>query len=388
MKALVIAGTNVRRMVRDRSSFFFIFVLPLLLILVLGAMFGGSFLPRLGVVGGELGPLSRSLLEGLSSESTIRTVPYADLDRMLLAVERGELEGGLEIPGNYDEQVRDGVELGFVARSLQEGAELKAIVDGVVADENARLRAAGFASSLGLVNFDGALSIADAQRGSAGGVAVSATSVGEPISFTQVGRFDLGAQAQLILFMFLTSLAGSAALIQSRTLGVSRRMVATPTPGRTILIGEALGRFGVAMVQGLFIVLGTWLIFGVDWGDALGTGALLVVFSLVGAGAAMLVGSIFRNDAQAGGIGVLLGLGFAALGGCMVPLQVFEIFSPGLFNVAHVTPHAWALEAFIEMVQRGGGLTDILPELGILGAYAVVLLGIASLALHRVLTRA
>lgn len=387
MKALVIAGTNVRRMVRDRSSFFFIFVLPLLLILVLGAMFGGSFLPRLGVVGGE-GPLSGSLLRGLSSESTIRTVSFADLDRMLLAVERGELEGGLEIPGDYDERVRDGVELGFVARSLQEGAELRAIVDGVVADENARLRAAGFASSHGLVDFDGALSIADAQRGSAGGVAVSATSVGEPISFTQVGRFDLGAQAQLILFMFLTSLAGSAALIQSRTLGVSRRMVATPTPGRTILIGEALGRFGVAMVQGLFIVLGTWLIFGVDWGDALGTGALLVVFSLVGAGAAMLVGSIFRNDAQAGGIGVLLGLGFAALGGCMVPLQVFEIFSPGLFNVAHVTPHAWALEAFIEMVQRGGGLTDILPELGILGAYAVVLLGIASLALHRVLTRA
>lgn len=388
MKALVIAGTNIRRMVRDRSSFFFIFVLPLLLILVLGAMFGGSFLPRLGVVGGEGGPLARSLMDGLSSESTIRTIAYGNLDALLLAVERGELEGGLEIPVDYDERVQDHVEIGFVARSLQEGAELQTIVDGAVADQNARLRAAGFVHAQGLSEYADALSVAEAQRQNVGGIEVSTESVGEPISFTQVGPFDLGAQAQLILFMFLTSLAGSAALIQSRTLGVSRRMVATPTPVRTILLGEALGRFGVAMVQGLFIVLGTWLIFGVDWGDALGTAAVLVMFSLVGAGAAMLVGSIFRNDAQAGGIGVMLGLGFAALGGCMVPLQVFEIFSPGLFTAAHITPHAWALEAFIEMVQRGGGLTDILPEVGILAAYAAVLLGVASWALRRTLTRA
>ncbi|HDK45007.1 MAG TPA: ABC transporter permease, partial [Actinobacteria bacterium] len=180
---------------------------------------------------------------------------------------------------------------------------------------------------------------------------------------------------------------GSAALIRSRMLGVSRRMVATPTPIRTIVVGEAMGRFGVAMVQGLFIVLGTWLVFGVDWGDPLGTGAVLVMFSLVSAGAAMLIGSLFRNDAQAGGIGVLLGLGFGALGGCMVPLQVFQIFSPGLYTAAHITPHAWALEAFIEMVQRGGGLVDILPELAILGGYAVVFLGLASWALHRSLTR-
>ncbi|NIA24264.1 MAG: ABC transporter permease [Gammaproteobacteria bacterium] len=387
MKALVIARMNVLRMVRDRSSFFFVFVLPLLLILVLGAMFGGSFLPRLGVVGGDDGPLARSLVAGLESRSTIRVLSYPDLDRLLLAVERGEVEAGFEIPKGYDERAKDGVELGFVARSLQDEAALRTVVESVVADENRVLRAAGFVESHGLADFDDALPVAKALQTSLGGISVVTSSVGESVSFTQGGRFDLGAQSQLILFMFLTSLAGSAALIQSRTWGVSRRMVATPTPIRTIVAGEAMGRFGVAMVQGLFIVLGTWVVFGVDWGDPLGTGAVLVMFSLVGAGAAMLVGSLFRNDAQAGGIGVLLGLGLGALGGCMVPLQVFQMFSPGLFTVAHITPHAWALEAFIEMVLRGGGLVDILPELAILGGYAVVLLALASWALHRSLTR-
>ena len=302
--------------------------------------------------------------------------------------DRGELEAGLELQGNYDEQVRDHVEIGFVARSLQEEAELRTIVTGVVADQNRLLRAAGFVHAQGLAEYDDALSLAQVEQENVGGITISASSVGEPISFTQVGRFDLGAQSQLILFIFLTSLAGSAALIQSRTLGVSRRMVATPTRTRTILIGEALGRFAVAMVQGLFIVIGTWVIFGVNWGDPLGTAAVLVMFSLVGTGAAMLLGSVFRNDAQASGIGVMLGLGLAALGGCMVPLQVFQILSPGMFKVAHITPHAWALEAFIEMVQRGGGLVDILPELGVLAGFAAVLLAVASWALHRTLTRA
>ncbi|GBD83820.1 ABC-2 family transporter protein [bacterium BMS3Abin02] len=387
MKVWTIAGTNVLRMVRDRRSFFFIFVLPLLLTLVLGAVFGGSFLPRLGVVGGDDGPLARSLMADLQNQSTIRVLPYADLHALLLAVERGEVEAGLEIPKGYDEQARTGVELGFIARSVQEEAVLRTMVGSVVAEQNRVLRAAGFVEAQGLANFDVALSVAKGKQRDLAGVSVVTSLVGEPVSFTRIGRFDLGAHSQLILFMFLTSLAGSAALIRSRMLGVSRRMVATPTPIRTIVVGEAMGRFGVAMVQGLFIVLGTWLVFGVDWGDPLGTGAVLVMFSLVSAGAAMLIGSLFRNDAQAGGIGVLLGLGFGALGGCMVPLQVFQIFSPGLYTAAHITPHAWALEAFIEMVQRGGGLVDILPELAILGGYAVVFLGLASWALHRSLTR-
>ena len=40
MKALVIAGTNLRRMFRERSTIFFVIVLPLLIVLLLGSAFG------------------------------------------------------------------------------------------------------------------------------------------------------------------------------------------------------------------------------------------------------------------------------------------------------------------------------------------------------------
>jgi hypothetical protein len=43
-------------MFRVRTNFFFVFVFPMVLILVLGATFGGSSSPRLGVVSTGSGP--------------------------------------------------------------------------------------------------------------------------------------------------------------------------------------------------------------------------------------------------------------------------------------------------------------------------------------------
>jgi ABC-2 type transport system permease protein len=181
----------------------------------------------------------------------------------------------------------------------------------------------------------------------------------------------------------LTSLTGSVALIETRRLGVSRRMLATPTAVRTILAGEALGRLGVALIQGLLIMLGSALIFGVNWGDPVGAGALLLAFALVGSGAGMLMGSIFSTEQQAGAVGVLLGLGLAALGGSMLPL---ELFSGTMRAVAHATPHAWANEGFAKLVRQGGGIVDILPDLGVLIGYAAVLFVLGTWRLRRALT--
>jgi ABC-2 type transport system permease protein len=56
-------------------------------------------------------------------------------------------------------------------------------------------------------------------------------------------------------------------------------------------------------------------------------------------------------------------------------------------RVAHLTPHAWALDGFAELVRRDGTVVDILPELGVLTAYATILLVLAAWRLRAVLTR-
>ena len=86
---------------------------------------------------------------------------------------------------------------------------------------------------------------------------------------------------------------------------------------------------------------------------------------------------------QAIGVSLLLGLGLGALGGCMVPL---EVFSPTMRQVAHITPQAWGNDAFAKLVGHGASIAGILPQLGILAAYAVVLLALAAWRLRRVLS--
>jgi ABC-2 type transport system permease protein len=203
--------------------------------------------------------------------------------------------------------------------------------------------------------------------------------------FAGLGQFDYGAASQVLLFVFLISLAGSTTLIQSRRLGVTRRTLAAPvTTGQTV-VGQALGRLAIAATQGAYIMATTMLLFDVDWGNLALAFLVVVVFGLVAAGAAMVLGSIIDNDAAAGGVGVGVGLVMGALGGAMYPI---ELFPDTLRSVAHVTPHAWAAEALADVQRHGAGLVDILPELGVLLGYAAVLLLVGAWLLRRSLARA
>jgi ABC-2 type transport system permease protein len=96
------------------------------------------------------------------------------------------------------------------------------------------------------------------------------------------------------------------------------------------------------------------------------------------------MGSVFSNDQQAGGVGVVVSLGLAALGGSMLPL---ELFSPTMQTVAHFTPHAWALDGYAELVRHAGTTGDILLELGVLAGYATVLFALAAWRLRIAITR-
>jgi ABC-2 type transport system permease protein len=387
MKMVSIALSNLKRLFRDRSSIFFVFIFPLALVLLIGLQFGGSFVPQVGILVEEPGAFSARVLEHLSEEPGIEVVPYDSGDRLITAVERGFVEAALVIPLEFDQAVAGGepVDVGFVARPSGVGPSLRPVVGQAIQAAMLPGAAARFVADLGLASFDEALTTAEQMQAAVPTVEVTTRTVGEALFPSTLGRFDLGASSQLILFMFITALSGGAVLIQTRQLGLARRMLSTPTSVRTILSGEALGRFGVVLMQGLYIMIGSLLIFSVNWGDPLGAAAILIAFSAVGAGAAMLIGTLFRNAEQAGGVAVMLGLGLAALGGCMLPLQ---LFSPTLQKVAHITPHAWAVDGFAKLVQEGGGLGDILPQLGVLAAYAAVLLLVASWRLRVAITRA
>ena len=383
MKVFAIAGTNLRRQFRQRATIFFVIIFPWLLILLLGATFGGGFTPGIGIVDREIGPLGEDLVKVLEELEDLEVKRYSSEGDLVDAVARDRVGAGLVIPEGYDATLRAG---GDVVLRLYIRPGLfaqRATVEAAVGQQNTLVRSARFAQSEGVASLDYALEQAAQTVSGVSGVRVRTTRVGEASSSADPGKFDRGASTQLLLFIFMTSLPASVALIETRRLGVGRRMFSTPTAARTILAGEALGSFGLALVQGLIITLGSALIFGVSWGSPAGAALILIMFSLVGAGMGMLLGSVFNNDQQAQSVALLLGMGLAALGGSMVPL---EVFPDTMRTIAHVTPHAWGNDAFDELVRQGGDVADILRELSILAAIAVVLLTLATWRLRRAIT--
>ena len=385
-KIVAIASSNLRRLLRERSNIFFVFIFPIALILLIGAQFGGDFAPGVGIFQADDDPLADAITEEIQSEDSLAVTIFESGDQLTEAVERGTVQAGVVIPAGASGGAEAGtqVEIEFLARPDGAGPQLQSIVSAALARVMTPVAAAQFGAEKTESSFDEALTVARSQTALAPGLEVETTAVGDALFPSTLGRFDLGAAQQLVLFTFLTALAGSAALILTRKLGVSRRMLSTPTSTGTIVSGEGAGRWAVAMVQGVYIIAVTYLLFRVDWGDPLGVLLILVAFSAVGAGAGMLMGAVFSNDQQAGGIGVVVSLGLAALGGCMLPI---ELFSPTMTRVAHLTPHAWALDGFAELVRRDGTVADILPELGVLTVYAAVLLVLAGWRLRQVLTR-
>lgn len=374
MRALVIANLSVTRLLRDKSNIFYVFLLPMMLILVLGFAFGGRFEARVGVLATDAGPLGREIADEIAAVEAIEASVWDDREALVRAVERGRLHAAVLIPEGYDDRLAAGesVEIEFVTQPGGMAQTLRNTIEPVVIEQGALLRAAGMAVARGGATHDAAVSTAREKAGEVASIEVVAEVAGEASPFEQLGQFQLGAYSQLLFFVYITSLTGSMSLIESRRLGVLTRMLATPTSVRTVLIGESLGRLAIALVQGVFIMLGTALVFGVDWGDPLGAALVLLVFSLGAAGAGMLMGAMLRNESQAGGVGVILSMGLGAIGGTMVPLTVMKEIAPTLYQIAHITPHAWGVRAFEKLILLGGGVPDILLELTVLAMFALI----------------
>lgn len=382
--ALAITAVELRRFLADRSNIFFSFVFPLLLVLFIGAAFGGSSDGRVALAGPE-GALRTDLVAALEDGSSTVTVAGPDDVRELVA--RGRADVGVLVPADaaaaYDDRADLTVQMvvGNQAQSQATAQRVQSALDGLAAAEGrlAALVAAGVEPEAARTALAMAGEVVAPAR-------IEVTNVSEIAQeFGGLGRFDYGAASQVLLFVFLISLAGSTTLIQSRRLGVTRRTLAAPVSTAQAVGGQALGRLAIASAQGAYIMAATMLLFGVDWGNLALAVLVMVVFAFVAAGAAMVVGSVLDNDAAAGGVGVGIGLVMAALGGAMTPL---ELFPDTLRTVAHLTPHAWAGEALAEIRRHDGTLVDILPQLGVLLGFAAVLLVVGSWTLRRSLARA
>jgi ABC-2 type transport system permease protein len=388
MKIWAIAAVTMRRFMRDRMTLFFTAALPLVLIFLIGTATSGFDTDAfpVGIVSQGTGGLTKDLRQALDKSRLVELKEYDDAESLAKDVRRGVVPAGVVIPLDYDNKLLAGrpvdVEL-LIDQTRAVPVSVRSAISQAVADQGAALQAAIFTSERTAkpvaATLPQARRTAELFRNTEIGVTAKTVGSGDQEQDLAPG---IGYQvpSNLVLFVFITSVAYSAILIQSRQLRVTQRMYATPTTARTIIAGEALARFGIAGYQALLIVIAGTLFFGIDFGDPLAATVLVVVFVGVGTSVSMLMGTIFSTPEQAGSIGPMLGIALGMLGGCMWPL---EIVPEPMRQFGHLFPHAWAMDAWIELIGRGGGLSSIATNLAVLGGFVVVLFPLATWRLRR-----
>jgi len=175
---------------------------------------------------------------------------------------------------------------------------------------------------------------------------------------------------QLITWVFVPLFGISALFAYERQQGTLRRLLTTPSHKATFLLGTISGQVAVALVQMLLLVTFGILAMQLNWGrEPLAVFVILFCSALAAAAFGTTMGTFIKTEGQASGLSIMFGMIFALMGGCWYPL---ELFPPAIQNAVKVLPTTWAMQGMLDLVLRGGGLSDVLPEAGVLLGFAVI----------------
>ncbi|MBI5958321.1 MAG: ABC transporter permease [Chloroflexi bacterium] len=182
--------------------------------------------------------------------------------------------------------------------------------------------------------------------------------------------FNQSGPGIAVMFVMMFMLNASTMLISEREQGTLQRLFTLPIRRGTILAGKLLGQYLFGVTQ-FVVLIGVGAAMGVEWGgNVIGIALIVLIFPFTSTALGLALATIVRTSAQANNISTLMGLTLAPLGGAWWPLEIV----PDLMKtIGHISPIAWAMDAFQEMMFYGGGVVDILPMMGALIGMAALL---------------
>jgi len=181
--------------------------------------------------------------------------------------------------------------------------------------------------------------------------------------------------------VFFISQTLATSLLEEKKVGTFRRLLVAPMSRAALLLGKLTPFLIVNLVQIVLMFAVGVFIMPLVGAPKLELGphpeALILIslaISLAATGLGLLIAALAKTAEQIGGLGSLLVVTMAALGGVMVPRFVMPDF---MQTVGLITPHAWALTAYQDVLVRGYDVARILPEVAALMGFAVVFFGVA-----------
>jgi ABC-2 type transport system permease protein len=374
--ALLIAGNDLRRRVRDRSVIIQGVVAPVLLAVIVGLAFGGGGDFEVGIAvvdddGSELSTaLVRGLLEGGGEGTPIRfrEVPDATTAREL--VDDETVGAAIVVPPGFGAAVASGR-----APTIDVVVDPSQAVAGEIAT--------GLAGALATRVDTGRLAVATALEVATPAapaeldrIARAASEIEIPIELRQEAPggdwspIAYFAPSMAMLFLFFTVGASARGLLTERREGTLARVRAAPVRVRAILLGKACGVFVLGLASMLTVWAVTSVVFGAHWGDPLGVLAIILGVVLAIGGVSTLVAGVATSEAQADSLTAVVAFSLALVGGNFISPGAL----PGVLEVlSRATPNGWALRALTDLEAGATTAADVVPV-----AVGLALVGVAT----------
>ena len=370
------------QILRDRKTFMFLLIMPIAFTLLFGFAFGGSSKPvddrlPVGYLDLDGSELSQDLHGLLVNSIVIRidedpSRSLADLDKL---VSNGKLAAAVIVPAEYGQSMQAGAPLAltFIADSsktststvqsellvatnrLASAVRIAMIVSKTLNDPGAYKPALGKT----LVTWQ----TPPIQVTVSSGVAVKPASTGA-MSMAH------SSPAMMLQFAIAGLLTAATVIVNERKTRSLQRLLTTATSRFQILFGHYLAIFALIFIQFTLLIIFGQLFLKLDY-LRLPFATLLVAISAAACIAALglLIGVFARSEEQAVMLALIPMFVLSGLGGAWVPLE----FTGTAFQaVGHLSPVAWAMDGFENVIARGLGPTSVLVPSVALVVYAVL----------------
>ncbi|MBR2566736.1 MAG: ABC transporter permease [Paenibacillus sp.] len=212
---------------------------------------------------------------------------------------------------------------------------------------------------------------------SAGQSNVTVTSPGDSDQSYSASQYY--AAAMLAMFMLYSGMTTINSLFTEKDKRTLARLQAAPVGNGVIFAGKIAGNSLLAFMQAIIIVLMTHVLFGVDWGGHPWLIVLVcVLITLASMTLGVIVAFISKSAASATALMQSIIIAMTFISGGFTPIAVDFVQRISEFTVNH-----WALQSFLSMM-LGSSLDEIMHNMWMLGAVCAVLAAAAAVIYRKV----
>ncbi len=173
---------------------------------------------------------------------------------------------------------------------------------------------------------------------------------------------SVGGWAMMFLLFSIT--ASGASLFEEKANGVTLRILSSPVSRLQILWGKYLFNIFLGIIQLLVLFFAGFLFFNIDvFSNFFNLLLIIIAASAASTAFGMVLAAFSKTPAQARGLGTFLILLMSAIGGAWFPTFILPGFIQSLSKLTLVY---WSIEGFLQVLWRGASTIEILPYIGVL----------------------